>query len=448
MAGVLRRFQDGGPAYDDFGRPLTAPGPSAAPPAVAPGPAPTTAGPSFWNILGGLYGNPVTFDPNATVPPSIAPPITVPPPQSGALRTEIGDTPQRQAAIPGYFPPQRIGPPQPETGGGDSVERRPGGGGGGGGPLRSTAGYATGDQEKEDWIKQKYLEQQQRRDAQFQAAMGTLAAGQTASVPMMAMAGGMLEPTRSGSFAESLGAGFRAATPAILQQRALEDQLATRILQAQDQAGYRDLYTMGMFLGRTGAAETRAAGTVAAAETRAQTALRVQQLKNAAPPANARMFEWAVNAPDGPHMDPAQAMVYLQPPTPGSRDSPGVFASRVDAARRWLDAHPDDVPQGMSLDEAARKRVEDDYKEYAASKGAGWGAPAQGAPPGQAGKGTAAGDLGPQVSDSEAKQRLLDYYNQHKGDPGFDPRRDRQFQIFEHRYPKLGDPLKIIEAGG
>lgn len=61
-------------------------------------------------------------------------------------------------------------------------------------------------------------------------ASGGLFGGGTVNLPLLAAAGGMLRPTRSGTFSEALGNAFDAAVPAIEKQRSLEE--TSRLRQA------------------------------------------------------------------------------------------------------------------------------------------------------------------------------------------------------------------------
>jgi hypothetical protein len=66
--------------------------------------------------------------------------------------------------------------------------------------------------------------------AAINQAMGILQAaraGQASNLPMLAAAGGILSPTRTGSLAESLGAGFRAAVPVTEEERRQQWQQAS-----------------------------------------------------------------------------------------------------------------------------------------------------------------------------------------------------------------------------
>src|SRR6185437_7472674 len=69
------------------------------------------------------------------------------------------------------------------------------------------------------------------------------------NVPLLAAAGAMLQPTRSGGFSESLGNAFSAAVPAIEKQRALQEQAQLRKAQMDNNAA--------IWGARTGVAQDR-----------------------------------------------------------------------------------------------------------------------------------------------------------------------------------------------
>lgn len=79
--------------------------------------------------------------------------------------------------------------------------------------------------------------QQDPQDAQrltaMQRAMTILQAGHTTNLPLLAAAGALLSPTRTGSFGESLGNAFQAAVPVAEQERKLQEEALLRAEQAE-----------------------------------------------------------------------------------------------------------------------------------------------------------------------------------------------------------------------
>lgn len=78
----------------------------------------------------------------------------------------------------------------------------------------------------------------QRKMVDLNRAMSILRAS-TGTNPLLAAAGAMLAPTKTGGFSESLGNAFSAYGEAGAKERATDEQMAERLLQAQWQNDYR-----------------------------------------------------------------------------------------------------------------------------------------------------------------------------------------------------------------
>jgi hypothetical protein len=140
------------------------------------------------------------------------PPPALPP--AGAAAVGRARPPAPQGALARANPPDTEAPP-PEG----ALGRNAPPSGGGGSP----------DQQDPD---------AQRKMFDMNRAMMILRSS-SGTMPMMAAAGAMLSPTRTGGFSESLGNAFTAYAKTGAQERATDEQMAERLLQAQWQNDYR-----------------------------------------------------------------------------------------------------------------------------------------------------------------------------------------------------------------
>ncbi len=282
------------------------------------------------------------WDPNtATAPDATAGNFVQPPPPRGALagRTPApapargaGPLAQRGTAsdIPPGTPPGQIeGSPLAATLGGNQADAQ-----------RSGAM----DMGMMNLQYQKYIDDQHAAQAaRTQQVMNILQASKTGNMPMLAAAGAMLAPTRTGGFAESLGKGFEAAVPVEETERKQQEEMASRILASESQADWRNAMTterMGANIntvqGRQNVANTAAAAKLGAAQLTHDAWIERATIAAGRAPDLVKNFQFLtqprVNA-DGTPADPLmseQDALRIFPPTKAADRTPVAFTNAVD----------------------------------------------------------------------------------------------------------------------
>jgi hypothetical protein len=342
------------------------------------------------------------------------------------------------------------------------------GGGGGGGPsgsrfVQKQSDFAQdmrgADPGAEEGALQKARQQQadfkQQRIQQAMAILQANKQSQTTNLPLLAAAGAMLAPTRTGSFSESLGNGMTAAVQPTEVDRTRDTGLAGALgrlgidegdvglqsaqadtndfwkrMQLAEQAGSsaalsdtRQNIATGNNISREQVAQTLADSRRDAAKQRADAQVEAAKLRANAPPKAVATFDYVTKPrPDGnggflPPMMTEEDAVGLLDPRKVAND-PAQFARAVAAQEKMLaddnamhgsrktaaDIHQqavDNVRSTYSLTPNARKPL--------ATQGGGGGGPAPAGQPAAAGAAPASGAARDATADEQAlAQKYID----------------------------------------
>lgn len=196
-------------------------------------------------------------------------------------------------------------------------------------------------------------------DNALRAAGGPLASqmdGAT-NLPLLAAAGALLKPTRTGGFAESLGGAMEAGAGALSQQRQLEENARLRAAQLADTAAWRQ--------GMVGVNQQRAGSYQQMADARTDQAAAAQErAANAAAAASKTDMVYVGTTDDGQSMfynkkDPGATIVVRQPIGMKPLD-----ASRADQGQQRIDLQRTLGQARINVAQASQQQRADAFAEH------------------------------------------------------------------------------------